>query len=415
MIRWITRQLGTAPHGEIVASEYHRLDVRHLVDKAGNPVGDVEAIITAGAAELRAGKVVVVACDLGISRSNAIAAGVLSRAQGKPYDRALQEVIRATGESEIKLDMVETVRAALGETTTRNRGRNVLVTGGSGFLGQALLAGQSGPVKMLSPSRDALDLERGAVPLAEYCRANDVAQIVHLAYPRHHGDAGTTASSLLMLRSVLDTCRLLRIRLIFVSSWVVFSGYRTSGLAVDEDTTMLPKGPHGEAKYLEEQLVDLYFRRGEIRRAVCRFAAVYGPGGQRLRLIRAFYQAVQEGRPVVTHRYRNGQPALDLLFVEDAVAGLRKLIDVEGSGIFHFGTGRLTPTATIALTLAGIAGRSAEYEELAIDDDAANIALPAERAAKTLGWMPAVPIEVGLRRIVDHLSALPRSPSVTAS
>lgn len=77
----------------------------------------------------------VVACDFGISRSNAIAAGILSLVENKSYDRAVQEVVDATAEREIKLDLVEAVRLALGEVRQQADRRTVLVTGATGFKG----------------------------------------------------------------------------------------------------------------------------------------------------------------------------------------------------------------------------------------------------------------------------------------
>src|SRR3972149_1542382 len=78
-IRWITPLLGTAPallfHQE---ADMNIIDVRDLVDKAGNRADAVRQKITEGCESLREGKKTVVCCDYGISRSNAIAVGILA-------------------------------------------------------------------------------------------------------------------------------------------------------------------------------------------------------------------------------------------------------------------------------------------------------------------------------------------------
>jgi len=92
MIRWIRQRLGTAPHDALGEGTWLLLDARHLVDKGGNPTEPIRKLIEEGTQAYRQGQSVVVACDFGISRSNAIAAGILSLVENKSYDRAVQEV-----------------------------------------------------------------------------------------------------------------------------------------------------------------------------------------------------------------------------------------------------------------------------------------------------------------------------------
>ncbi len=89
-IRWITSQLGTAPALQFeVADDMNVIDVRDLiVDKSGNHVEAVRQKIVAGQESLRSGKRTVVCCDYGISRSNAIAAGILAKHESLPFGTA---------------------------------------------------------------------------------------------------------------------------------------------------------------------------------------------------------------------------------------------------------------------------------------------------------------------------------------
>ena len=356
--------------------------------------------IDAGVQALQRGEKVVVACDFGISRSNAIAAGILSRHVGRSYSWGIQEVIRATGEDEIKLELVETVRNSLGEGGQDAAKQAVLVTGGGGFIGRQLVARLQETVRVIGPPRSQFDLQSGAVSLADYCVKSEVAQIVHLAYPRNYTNVSSTGTSLQMLRTVLDVCRSLKIRLIYISDRVVFGGYPAAGLLADEALPLFPKGVYGETKYLEEMLVDLYHRRGEVERSICRFVAVYGPCGDRPRLIRAFHSAALEGTKIVTHRFRNGRPALDLLHVFDAADAIARVLSVPSNDVFHFGTGKLHETAEIAALIGRIAGRDIEREEIDIDDDTSNIAFRSTKAREMLGWEPRIGLEEGLASLL---------------
>jgi len=402
VIRWIKERLGTGPRNAIDRSDALLLDVRFLVDKSGNPLEPIRDMVDMGANAYRQGQTVIVACDFGISRSNAIAAGILSRIDSIRYDDAVRATLASTGEREIKLDLVEAVRAALGEAPNRTDRRAVLVTGATGFIGRVLVDRLQNNYKVLGPSRETLDLEKGAVALADYCTREEVGQIVHLAYPRAYTNTAAAASSFIMLRAILDTCRLLKIRLIFISGWVVFSGYPTSALAADETTPLLPKGIYAETKYTEEMLVDLHFKRGDIDRSICRFAPVYGAGSDRPRFIRTFHETALSEGLIKTHRFRNGRPALDLLHVSDAAEALMLILDTTTSDVFHFGTGILRTTAELGTMIGQLMARPIRHEEIYNDEDTSNISFPAQKARAVLNWQPKTKIEQGL---VSLLSA----------
>jgi len=415
MIRWVRDWLGTASYNDLNRGDWLIVDVRHHVDKAGNPSGALRQSIDTALAGHREGQRIVVACDFGISRSNAIAAGVLSRVEGCSFDDALSQVIVATGETQIKLEMIASVRAALGEAACVRPKNAILVTGGGGFIGRRLVASLSRTQAMLAPPRAELDLLRGGVALAQYCERRNIGQIVHLAYPRQYTNAAAVGESLTMLKGVLDVGKLLELRLIVLSSWVVFSGYATAMLLADESLPPRSKGTYGDAKLLEETLLNAYLRRGEVRAVLCRFAPIYGPEGERPRLIRTFAAAISAGRKVVTHRYRNGAPALDLLHVEDAVSALVAILHSDKSGIFHFGTGRLTETQMIARHLSGLLGARLEHEEMAIEDETSNIAMDASKALQQLGWQAKIGVEDGLADIVRSGGSGPAEPAAIVS
>jgi len=141
-IRWITPQLGTAPALQFeVADDMQVIDVRDLVDKGGNHVDTVRQKIAAGSESLRSGRRTIVCCDYGISRSNAVAAGILARHASLPFAEAARRVVAATGETEVKLEPLEVVRRALGEDPTRGAGAGdrIVVTGAAGSIGRALV------------------------------------------------------------------------------------------------------------------------------------------------------------------------------------------------------------------------------------------------------------------------------------
>jgi UDP-glucuronate decarboxylase len=398
VIRWIIKdKLGTAaaddflPDGQTVL-----IDVRALVDKRGNSATALVAQIDAGVSALKGGNRVVVVCDFGVSRSNTIAAGILSRWRELDMDTAIGQVVETTGETSIKLDMIESLRQAF-QTPLRGEPHGILVTGGSGFLGAPLHDYLATTHAVLAPNRAAVDLLGSVLTLDRYCGENNIGKIVHFAYPRVYTNNAAMGQSLTMLRNILDVCKSRGIQLILPSSWVVFSGYRTHFMEADVSTAPRPRGVYGETKFLEEILVGNAVANGEVAATIVRLSPIYGAKSLRPRLIRFAHQYLMEDRPIVTHRYRNGPPRLQLLYVDDAVAGLAEIVKNGRSPLYHLGGSIAYEPRQIITCISEILGRRAQIAEAQIDDDVANIFLDSSATSVELGWTPAIDIDEGLR------------------
>ena len=397
MIRWITPMLGTASAGSSdIEPDTAIVDVRDLVDKIGNSSDAVLAKINQGTALLNAGRRVVVCCDYGISRSNSIAAGILSLHSTMSFDEAVNEVRRATGEGEIKLEPLNVVRRALGSGApqfTRSQGARILITGGSGFIGTALRRGLETSVFVVSPSRESVDLTSGAVALDLIIKQKCIDRIVHLANPRVYTSAKATGEAVTMMRNVLDVCRENSLRFLYLSGWEVYSGYRATELLADENLPLLPKGPYGEAKMLCESLVGHYRQQHALKATVIRSSPVYGVGSDRPKFIYNFLDKARMGVPVQTHEYRNGAPRLDLLHIDDLLSALRAAIQTEFAGDLNIGSGRLISTHFIARYMIEKIHSSSTIEPQIIDDFAPNIRMDYSKATSLFGWAPTRPVE----------------------
>src|SRR5258706_1212420 len=254
-IQWITSHLGTGSSGEACSlSDVSVLDVRDLVDKAGNQPGIIKEIITKGVELLSNGEKTLVCCDYGISRSNAVAAGILASFEKIPFDVAVRRVLESTGEREIKLAPLNAVRIAL-EADCRPppsvNGPAVLMTGASGLIGRAVRAHLELGFTVVAPSREELDLENGSAKLDLFVSQHNVDRIIHLANPRVYTSNIALGKTLSMLRNVLDVCLARDLYLIYPSCWEIYSGYR-GYVCVDESVPGCPRGPYGETKYLAE-------------------------------------------------------------------------------------------------------------------------------------------------------------------
>jgi UDP-glucuronate decarboxylase len=405
VIRWISPEIGTAAFENIDPStDAFVLDVRDLVDKAGNPVPAVRRKLDDALAALRDGRRVVVCCDYGMSRSNAVAAGVVAAEEGIPYDDAVRRVVEATGETAIQIEVLAAVRAAV-ESARPSRAertrRSIVVTGGSGFIGRQLVERLEQSCEVAAPSRDELDLTCNVVALDRLVRERDADTIVHLANPRVYTTNTAVGEMVTLLKNVLDVCVGQRAHLVFPSSWEVFSGYRTRHLLADESVTPYPGSNYGHAKLLCEQLIEQVQARTQLPHTLLRIGPVYGAAGTRPKFIWNFIAKALGSAPIVTHRYRNGEPTLDLMHVDDAVDALVAVVRLRPEETLHLGTGTSTSTLEVAGTIVSLTGSSSRVDSQEIDDDAANIAMDASRARALLGWEPKRLLVDGLRELVE--------------
>ncbi|MCL2206460.1 MAG: NAD-dependent epimerase/dehydratase family protein [Fibromonadales bacterium] len=404
MIRWIIQEkLGTAPaNADCIGNDVVVLDVRDLVDRSGNSANLIKSKIGEGVAFLESGKRVIVCCDYGISRSNAIAAGILSKFNKVSLSTALKEVIYSTGEKEIKIDVLNMVRLALNEKNNENDSiqKNILVTGGSGFVGKALLPLLNTKYNCFAPSSSDIDLLNGAAELDLYVKENKVSHIVHLANPRTYTSNKSLGITLTMLRNVLEVCKNNNVTLVYPSSWEIYSGYASNCLLADESLPPNPKGPYGETKWLCENLIKLFIEKHNLKVAMLRSCPLYGVGGERPKFLWSFIDYAKKALPIKTHCFLNGSPSLDLMYVEDFSSAIVAILDKNYCGYMNFGTGRLISTKEAAEIICGYIKSDSTIESVAISEYAPNIAMNNSLARQILGWEASIRFEDGIKRLI---------------
>jgi UDP-glucuronate decarboxylase len=322
-----------------------------------------------------------------------------------PFNSAIRKVCQTTGETAIRMEVLAVVRAALDSGAAHQQQAKqctILVTGAAGFVGAALVSRLTSDVRLFAPPRSQLDLLNGSVDLDLTLREANIGVVVHLANPRIVTTNQSLGESLVLLKNVLDACRMNRSRLIYLSCWEVFSGYRSSGMLVDETTPMNPSGgTYSQAKYLAELLIEQYRRQFALHCVIVRSSPVYGESGRKPRFIANYIEKALAGTTIHTHCYRNGPPRLDLIHVDDLVTALRAIICEDVGDTFHIGPGSAASTAEIARMIVDLTGSASRIEPRDIDDFAASVILDATRLRDRFDWQPRVDLCTGLRRVVE--------------
>jgi len=402
MIGWITERLGTCAWEELPPDGVRVLDVRDLVDKRGNAPHVVKPKIEEALAYLRRGERVVVSCDYGISRSNAIAAGILAAYEGIALNEAVRRVVAATGESSIKLEVLSAVRLALQpDVTNQSAPQKILITGGTGIVGSALAQVWRAKPDFLAPTRQEIDLTRDVVKLDLHVKERGVQTIVHLAHPRVYTTNESLGAALVMLKNVLDVCAENNLSLVWLSHWEIYSGYRAQMLRADETLAANPRGAFGLTKCLGEMLLNRYNESHGVRSTLLRSASVYGAASPRPKFLWNFIDKARRGEEIVAHKYLNGYPALDLLHVSDLASAIARIVERGACGAFNLGSGTTLTTTEIAERIVARLKSPSRIRHIDIKEYASNIVMDYSRAAQALGWQPDIALDQGLGELIE--------------
>jgi len=407
MIRWITEQLGTAAWDHVNnIKDIYIVDVRDLVDKGGNQPQIVKAKIDEAIAHLQKNEKVIICCDYGMSRSNAIAAGVMAIQKNIGLEEAVRHIIAVTGESAIKIEVLSVVRKSLDATfqrtsTLEKDDPQLLVTGASGFIGSSLLPKLKQRYMVVAPTSQELNLVKDTVILDLLIKEHNINTILHLANPRIYTTNEAMGTAMVMLKNVLDVCKLNKIKLIYLSNWEIYSGYRSEGLFASESLQPFPKGTYGETKHLSEILIHQYEQLYDIKTLILRSSPVYGLGSDKPKFIHNFIKKAYQHVDIVTHKYLNGFPHLDLVHINDLSEILSISISKDLNGVYNIGTGILTSTTRVAEIIIELLQSDSKIIYNDIADYAPNIAMDMFSINKQIDYNLKIDVKMGVEKLIN--------------
>jgi nucleoside-diphosphate-sugar epimerase len=149
-------------------------------------------------------------------------------------------------------------------------------------------------------------------------------------------------------------------------------------------------------------LIEQYRHQFGLDCVIIRTGMVYGEGVSKPRFLYNFLRKARLVEDIITHRYKNGLPIVDLIHHEDLARAYEAVIGSSLSEDFNFGSGIGTTTAQIAEILIRVTKSQSIVRQHDIDDFTANIVINPTKAREAFGWSPHVSLETGLLRVAER-------------
>jgi UDP-glucose 4-epimerase len=310
--------------------------------------------------------------------------------------------------------------------------RNVLVTGGAGFIGSHVVDAHLAEgdrvwvVDDLSSGRESnlaaeAELNHYGIDDPSLDRLFDTvrfdvvnhhaAQIdVRLSVADPRRDARTNVDGLL---NVLENARRHRCRVVYISSGGVVYG-EPAVRPTPETAPKLPESPYGVTKLGGEHYLYYYSRIHGLEYVALRYSNVYGPRQDphgEAGVVAIFGQCVLAGRPLTV--FGDGEQTRDYVYVGDVVAAnllaaRLPLRPVEtGTPLderaFNVGTGIETSVNGLAREMMAAGEREVPIETAAARQGEVRYSALDGTKLRAAGWAPATGLRDGLRNTLDHI------------
>lgn len=186
-------------------------------------------------------------------------------------------------------------------------------------------------------------------------------------------------------------------KFVYISSSMVYGDFKDD---VIESAICNPQGQYGIMKYMGEQLVKDYTRRGAFDHVIIRPSAVYGEYDVEDRVVSKFMLSALRGE---TLKVNGANETLDFTYVEDAAAGIaaaaQSTAAVNGTyNITKSHSCSLLQAASLAIKIAGKGSVEVRDKDM---DFPSRGALNIDAARRDFGFNPMVDVEEGFQKYHD--------------
>ncbi|WP_026452874.1 NAD-dependent epimerase/dehydratase family protein [Saccharomonospora iraqiensis] len=298
---------------------------------------------------------------------------------------------------------------------------HVVVTGGCGFIGRAVVAAfRRRGARVTVVDREPIDVaDEGVVAVQGDLADPEVREravvpgidgIIHLAAVTSvlksvEMPARTYAQNVAITHELLELARMHGVgRFVFASTNAVVGDVGTA--TISEDMPLAPLTPYGATKAACEMLMSGYAGAYGMTTTALRFTNVYGPGmSHKDSFVPRLMRAALTGEGVKV--YGDGRQSRDLVFLDDVVRGIELAWDSGHVGRAVVGAGRSVSVLELIETVREVTGSALPVEHVpAPGGEMPAVVVDLARSAETIGYRPAHSLRDGLaatwQYFLDH-------------
>ncbi|MFN2501724.1 MAG: NAD-dependent epimerase/dehydratase family protein [Pyrinomonadaceae bacterium] len=278
---------------------------------------------------------------------------------------------------------------------------NVLVTGGTGYLGSCVRRFFAADDMSRRSDLDILDAH-------DVVTAQKYDVVIHLAAML---DKSPDNADLIFRTNVQGTANLLREMkkdavFIFASTKDVYGPFADNYAEVPEDcsTAYLGQSPLEWSKLIAERYVEYYAHMRGFRACIFRMSTVYAPltTGNTPNFVGYFADCINKGEPLLLPG--DGSPRRDLLHVDDLSRACKAFAQsVIGHGLYNLGGGvrNAVTLRELVSKLEEISGLQAVINHNAPSEQPVplNYISDLRRVNQELGWEPQIDLITGLKTL----------------
>ncbi|MGH3877812.1 MAG: NAD-dependent epimerase/dehydratase family protein [Actinophytocola sp.] len=296
-------------------------------------------------------------------------------------------------------------------TQTGQAPDRVLVTGGSGFIGRAVVGAfrrRGMPVTVVDrePPVDEIDGvvyvkgDLNDAGVREAVVVPGTAGIVHLAARTSvlqsvEHPAETYADNVAVTQELLELARARGVSRFLLASTNAVVG-DVGAATITEDLPPRPLTPYGATKAACEMLLSGYAGAYGMTTCALRFSNVYGPGmAHKDSFVARMMRAALSGYTVRV--YGDGKQRRDLVHVDDVVAGMLSAWDSGYTGRAIIGSGISVSVLEMIEAVRRVTGRPLPAEHVpAPGGEMPAVVVDLSRSAETIGHRPSISLDEGL-------------------
>lgn len=321
--------------------------------------------------------------------------------------------------------------------------KNILVTGGSGFIGSHLcemllregrvicvdsfITSQESNIDHLLKHPDFEFIRHDLTQLFDpeafpeltrfQVKFQGIQEIYHLACPTspkkfEQYKMQTLLANSIVMKNVLDLAVRYKASVVHGSSSVVYGNRPIDGHLFREDEfgggdILSPRACYDEGKRFSESMCATYAQVHQLNIKIARIFRTYGPRMPLFdaQLIPDFITNALDGKPLEIYGDETFQTSL--LFVDDLVDGLIKLMMTPGDlGPVNFGSDVDIPLLEVAQRIIEMTGSRSQVAFKPALLFLTQLGLPSlVKAKEKLGWIPLMTLENGLKRTIAYTMA----------